>query len=66
MAVNDSPIKRKLRTNLDFYHSPTQMRADTWNQLEEYVDRLSEQSLPETDGNADLIDAQALLRTSAA
>ena len=33
MADNDNPIKRSKRTNLDFYHSPTQMRFDTWNQL---------------------------------
>ncbi len=34
-------IKRKQRKNLDFYHSPTQMRFDTWNRLEEYASRLN-------------------------
>ena len=35
MSESDSSItlKRKQRTNLDFYHSPTQMRFDTWNRL---------------------------------
>ena len=51
MADTDSSltIKRKLRTNLDFYHSPTQMRFDTWNLLEEYVNRLNQKQIRKAD-----------------
>ena len=51
MADNDSSltITRKLRTNLDFYHSPTQMRFDTWNLLEEYVNRLNQKQIRKAD-----------------
>ncbi|MCP4470361.1 MAG: ornithine decarboxylase [Gammaproteobacteria bacterium] len=66
MPDNDAPIKRKSRTNLDFYHSPTQMRFDTWNRLEEYVNRLSEKHMRQAD-IANLIsksrDAITLLET---
>jgi arginine decarboxylase len=40
MPDNNSPIKRTKRKNLDFYHSPTQMRSDSWNRLEEFASRL--------------------------
>jgi len=42
MPGNKSPIKRTKRKNLDFYHSPTQMRSDSWNRLEEFAGRLYE------------------------
>ena len=34
-----------MRKKLDFYHSPTQMRFDTWNRLEEYVNRLNQKHM---------------------
>ncbi len=40
MTDNKSPIKRTKRKKLDFYHSPTQMRFDTWNRLAEFASRL--------------------------
>jgi arginine decarboxylase len=51
MSENDSSItlKRKQRNNLDFYHSPTQMRFDTWNRLEEYVNRLNQKQIRKAD-----------------
>ena len=49
MPENNSPIKRNKRRNLDFYHSPTQMRFDTWNRLEEYADRLIEKHMRQAD-----------------
>ncbi len=51
MSEIDSSItlKRKQRTNLDFYHSPTQMRFDTWNRLEEYVNRLNQKQIRKAD-----------------
>jgi arginine decarboxylase len=51
MSESDSSItlKRKQRTNLDFYHSPTQMRFDTWNRLEEYVNRLNQKQIRKAD-----------------
>jgi arginine decarboxylase len=49
MSDRDGPITRKQRTNLDFYHSPTQMRFDTWNRLEEYVNRLNEKHMRKAD-----------------
>ena len=51
MSEKDSSktLKRKQRTNLDFYHSPTQMRFDTWNRLEEYVNRLNQKQIRKAD-----------------
>ena len=40
MAGKKNPLASKARTNLDFYHSPTQLRFDTWHRLEEYTSRL--------------------------
>ena len=40
MAGKSDSLTRKTRTNLDFYHSPTQLRFDTWHRLEEYTSRL--------------------------
>jgi arginine decarboxylase len=40
MAGKSNPLAKKARTNLDFYHSPTQLRFDTWHRLEEYTSRL--------------------------
>ncbi|TNF87695.1 MAG: ornithine decarboxylase, partial [Gammaproteobacteria bacterium] len=37
------------KTDLDFYHSPTQLRFDTWNQLEEYTSRLRDKHLRKAD-----------------
>jgi len=41
--------KRKERTNLDFYHSPTQLRFDTWHRLEEHTSRLREKHMRKAD-----------------
>jgi arginine decarboxylase len=43
------PAKKKSRTTLDFYHSATQLRFDTWNRLEEYTSRLSEKHMRKAD-----------------
>jgi len=55
MANNNSPIKRTKRKNLDFYHSPTQMRSDTWNRLEEFAGRLYEKQKRQA-GNEALLE----------
>ena len=49
MPDTGAPADRKLRTNLDFYHSPTQMRFDTWNRLDEYANRLSAKHMRKAD-----------------
>jgi len=58
--------KRKSRTTLDFYHSPTQLRFDTWNNLEEYSSRLRTRQIRKADVAAltrKTKDAIALLQT---
>jgi len=55
MANNNSPIKRTKRKNLHFYHSPTQMRSDTWNRLEEFAGRLYEKQKRQA-GNEALLE----------
>ena len=49
MPDNGAPANRKSRTNLDFYHSPTQLRFDTWNRLEEHTSRLREKHMRKAD-----------------
>ena len=49
MPDNGKSAKRQARTNLDFYHSPTQLRFDTWNRLEEYTSRLAEKHMRKAD-----------------
>ncbi|MGD8349272.1 MAG: ornithine decarboxylase, partial [Gammaproteobacteria bacterium] len=49
MPDNGSLMKRKERTNLDFYHSPTQLRFDTWHRLEEHTNRLREKHMRKAD-----------------
>ena len=49
MPDTGAPANRKLRTNLDFYHSPTQMRFDTWNRLDEYANHLSAKHMRKAD-----------------
>ena len=49
MPDTGTPPKRNSRTNLDFYHSPTQLRFDTWNRLEEHASRLREKHLRKVD-----------------
>ena len=66
MSGKATPLAKKARTNLDFYHSPTQLRFDTWHRLEEYTSRLDKKQMRETDiitlrKKAD--DAIALLQT---
>jgi len=66
MPDNGAVAKRNSRTNLDFYHSPTQLRFDTWNRLEEYTSRLREKQLRKADVQAQTKktrDAIALLET---
>ncbi len=66
MPDTGAPKSRSQRTNLDFYHSPTQMRFDTWNRLDEYANRLSAKHLRKAD-IASLVkktrDALSLLHT---
>ncbi len=47
-----TPLAKKARTNLDFYHSPTQLRFDTWNRLEEYSSRLNAKQTRQKDVTA--------------
>ena len=49
MSAKETPLAKKARTNLDFYHSPTQLRFDTWHRLEEYTSRLDKKQMRETD-----------------
>jgi len=49
MAENQNLKKKKERTNLDFYHSPTQLRFDTWHRLEENTSRLREKHMRKAD-----------------
>ena len=49
MPDTGAPPNRKSRTNLDFYHSPTQLRFDTWNRLAEHTSRLREKQLRKAD-----------------
>ena len=52
MPDTNAPAGKAARTNIDFYHSPNQLRFDTWNQLEEYTSRLREKHLRKADINA--------------
>ena len=66
MPDNGTAAKKSKRTDLDFYHSPTQLRFDTWNQFEEYTSRLREKHLRKADLAAftrKARDAIALLET---
>ena len=66
MPDTGTPAKKKSRTTLDFYHSATQLRFDTWNRLEEYTSRLSEKHMRKADIAAltkKTRDAIALLHT---
>jgi arginine decarboxylase len=49
MPDTGTPPKRNSRTNLDFYHSPTQLRFDTWNRLKEHASRLREKQMRKAD-----------------
>ena len=49
MSENLKLNKKKERTNLDFYHSPTQLRFDTWHRLEESTSRLREKHMRKAD-----------------
>ena len=49
MSNKDIPLAKKARTNLDFYHSPTQLRFDTWNRLEEFSSRLKSKQMRQKD-----------------
>jgi arginine decarboxylase len=49
MSSNGTSLAKKARTNLDFYHSPTQLRFDTWHRLAEYTNRLNEKQLRKAD-----------------
>jgi len=51
MPDNGTLKKHKERTNLDFYHSPTQLRFDTWHRLEEHSSRLREKHMRKADIN---------------
>ena len=49
MPDNGGPQKGKARTNLDFYHSPTQLRFDTWHRIEENASRLRDKHMRKAD-----------------
>ncbi len=49
MTAKGTPVKAKSRTMLDFYHSPTQLRFDTWSSLEEYSSRLNAKHMRKAD-----------------
>ena len=49
MPDNASLNKGKARTNLDFYHSPTQLRFDTWHRIEENTSRLRQKHMRKAD-----------------
>ena len=49
MSSKGTPLAKKARINLDFYHSPTQLRFDTWHRLEEYTNRLNEKQMRKAD-----------------
>ncbi|MCP3688149.1 MAG: ornithine decarboxylase [Gammaproteobacteria bacterium] len=49
MTDRGSQTKAKSRTMLDFYHSPTQLRFDTWSNLEEYSSRLNAKRMRKAD-----------------
>ena len=49
MSSKGTTLARKARTNLDFYHSPTQLRFDTWHRLAEYANRLNEKAMRKAD-----------------
>ena len=49
MPDTGAPQKKKTRTNLDFYHSPTQLRFDAWHRLEENTSRLREKQMRKAD-----------------
>ncbi len=46
--MSESP-KETLRKSLDFYHSATQLRFDTWHRLEHYTAQLSDRSARKAD-----------------
>ncbi|MDH3379706.1 MAG: ornithine decarboxylase, partial [Gammaproteobacteria bacterium] len=46
--MSESP-KEVLRKSLDFYHSATQLRFDTWHRLEHYTAQLSDRSARKAD-----------------
>jgi arginine decarboxylase len=49
MPTDSSTDSNKKGKNLDFYHSPTQLRFDTWHRLEEYTSRLKKQQRRNSD-----------------
>ncbi len=52
MPDTGAPQNKKTRTNLDFYHSPTQLRFDAWHRLEENTSRLREKHMRKADNAA--------------
>ncbi len=48
-TTKDIPLAKKARTNLDFYHSPTQLRFDTWHRLDGYTSRLRDKQMRKAD-----------------
>ncbi len=49
MPESGTVSAKKKRTNIDFYHSPTQLRFDTWHRLEEHTNRLREKHMRKAD-----------------
>ncbi len=49
MSNDGKQLVKRTRTNLDYYHSATQLRFDTWHRLEEYTSRLNERSVRKSD-----------------
>ena len=53
---------RVIKTNLNFYHSPTQLRFDTWHRLEDFSERLRDRQLRKTDLATIKKDTESALR----
>jgi arginine decarboxylase len=66
MPDTGKPVEKKPRTTLEYYHSPTQLRFDTWSRLEEYTRTLMEKKMRKADSKAlmkKIWDAISLLET---
>ncbi len=63
--MSESP-KEALRKSLDFYHSATQLRFDTWHRLEHYTSQMADRSAKKADiakFRKAVQDAMAILET---
>ena len=49
MSDNSHYNNRAKKTSLNFYHSPSQLRFDTWHRLQDYAERLRDKQLRKGD-----------------